>query len=310
MTFSRALAYFVSEALVSLGRSWKVSLLAVATAALSLFVGGLFLLVGENLARFVEQAREESRLVVYLRPEAPAGTLEEVAARAGGRPWVRSVERVDRDEAARRFAATFPEVAELVTGEPGSLPASVELEIDPRRARGAAFERWREELAALPAVEAVDDDREWVRRLDAAVAVVRALGLALGGVLLAAAVLTIASVVRLTAHLYRDEIDVMRLVGATEFYIRGPFFVEGLLQGAFGGLIAAGALWATHAAIGAAGGGLAAELAFSRFLPAWQLAALVGTGAAAGLAGAVLSLRRERVEKVAGEGERVGEGAA
>lgn len=299
MTFRRALAYFVSEALVSLGRSWKVSLLAVATAALSLFVGGLFLLVGGNLASFVDRAREESRLVVYLRPEAPAAALDAVSARVEGEPWVRSVVRVDRSEAAERFAATFPDLAELVAGDAGALPASIEVEVDRRRTSGPAFEAWREGLAALPEVEAVDDDREWVRRLDAAVAVVRGLGLALGGVLLAAAILTIASVVRLTAHLYRDEIAVMRLVGATEFYIRGPFYVEGLLQGALGGLVALGALAAAHAVLGSAGeagGSLLAAIAFDRFLAAGQAAALVGVGALAGLAGAVLSVRRGEID--------------
>ena len=77
----------------------------------------------------------------------------------------------------------------------------------------------------------VDDDRDWLRQLEGVVQVVRTVGMALVAVLLLAAIFTIASVIRLTAYLYRDEIGVMRLVGATELFIRGPFYVEGLVQG-------------------------------------------------------------------------------
>ena len=88
----------------------------------------------------------------------------------------------------------------------------------------------------------VDDDREWLSQLATAVAVVRAVGLALVASLLGAAIFTIASVIRLTAYLHNEETGMMRLVGATEFFIRGPFYVEGLLQGLIGGLVASAAL--------------------------------------------------------------------
>ena len=89
---------------------------------------------------------------------------------------------------------------------------------------------WLAELRRHPAVDMVDDDRDWLRQLELLVAVFRGVGLTLGALLLAAATLTIASVIRLTAYLYRDEIAVLRLIGATEFYIRGPFYAEGLVQ--------------------------------------------------------------------------------
>ena len=81
----------------------------------------------------------------------------------------------------------------------------------------------------------VDDDRDWVAQLEGVLQVIGAVGLGVVAVLMVAAIFTIASVIRLTAYLYRDEIGVMRLVGATELFIRGPFYVEGLLQGLLGG---------------------------------------------------------------------------
>jgi cell division transport system permease protein len=113
-------------------------------------------------------------------------------------------------------------------------------------------------------------------------------------VLLSAAVFTIASVIRLTAYLYHEEILIMRLVGATEFFIRGPFFLEGLLQGLLGGVVAVVALYGAHAlALAQAARSVWGGLLLGDFLGFGQQIFLVALGALAGLAGAVLSLRRE-----------------
>ena len=293
MSFGRALVYFIREAWLSLVRSWKVSLLAVVTIAVSLLVGGVFLVVGGNLARVVERARDESRVVAYLEPEAPPERARELAESLRSAPWVGEARVVSAEEARERFVEIFPSLAELVAGEAGSLPPSVEIEVRPGAAAEGLGGRL-EELRATPGVTMVDDDRDWLAQLSAVVAVVRGLGLALGGVLLGAAIFTIGSVIRLTAYLYEEEMTVMRLVGATEFFIRGPFYVEGLLQGLLGGLLAAAGLtaasWLARERLGES---LLGRLVAGEPPAAGQLLALAGIGALAGLVGAVLSLRRE-----------------
>jgi cell division transport system permease protein len=294
MTFAKALAYFLREAGSSLVRSWKVSLLAILTIAVSLLVGGVFLVAGANLARVVERARDESRVVAYLEPETPAGRARELAAALGRDPRVAGARVVTAEEARERFVEIFPTLADLVEEGDAALPPSVELVVRPGETAGADREGWLEELRATPGVTMVDDDRDWVAQLSAVVAVVRGLGLALGGVLLGAAVFTIGSVIRLTAYLYEEEMTVMRLVGATEFFIRGPFYVEGLLQGLLGGALAAGGLtaaaWTARERLGES---LLGRLVAAEPPAPDQLLLLVGLGAAAGLLGAVLSLRRE-----------------
>lgn len=294
MTLAKALAYFVREAGVSLARSWKVSLIAVATITVSLFVGGVFLVVAGNLARVVEQARDESRVVVYFQEGAPDAAIEGVARTAKAPTWVRSATRVSAEEARRRFIDIFPSLSDLVEGEGSRLPASLEIDADRDAAGAAAYSAWIESLRHASGVSMVDDDRDWVRQLAAMVAVVRGLGLALGGVLLGAAVFTIGSVIRLTAYLYQEEISIMRLVGATEFYIRGPFYLEGTLQGLLGGGLAAGTLagvfWLAARRLG---GSLLGGVLVAHPPGPVELLALVALGTAAGLFGAVFSLRRE-----------------
>ena len=304
MTFLQALAYFVREAATSLRRSWKVGLLAVLTMAVSLAVGGGFLLVGQNLARQVETWRDEAKVVVYLRPEATDDERTAAARAAREASWAAAVDEVDAAEAAARFRRAFPSLAELVAAPTpaaapdaaplATLPPSLELTPAPGADR-AQVDAWADRVRALPAVDAVDDDRDWLAQLDRIVALVRGTGLALGGVLLGAAVFTIAAIVRLTAYLYQEEIAVMRLVGATEFFIRGPFYAEGLLQGLLGGLLALAALALTwHLALPTPDDLLTRALT-AHFLTWREAAALAGVGALAGLTGSVMSLRREKL---------------
>lgn len=296
MSFLKALRYFCREAAVNLLRSWKVSLLAILTIAVSLFIGGAFLLVSDNLAASVERWRGEMRVVIYLKPETPEADLRRLAAEAARAPGVSSVEPITAAAARKRFQDVFPSLSDLVAGwreEP--LPASLEIGLDPRRAAGApGGEAWLAEWRKRPEVTLIDDDREWLGQLATAVAVVRAVGLALVAGLLGAAIFTIASVIRLTAYLHSEETGIMRLVGATEFFIRGPFYIEGLLQGLLGGLLAAGALWGGYQVLHARSrGSLFSSVLTLDFLSPQQVVFLILLGAAAGLFGAVVSLRRE-----------------
>ena len=295
MSLLRILLFFVREAYVNLRRSWRVSLLAVFTITTSLFVGGLFLLLSENLARLLEDWRRQAKVIVYLRSPLPAADRQALIGRLEGAEWVEEVRAVSAEGARQRFAEIFPSLTDLTlewSEEP--LPASLEIGLDPARATGDGFAAWLAGLRREPAVDLVDDDRDWLRQLELLVRVFRGVGLTLGALLLAAAPLTIASVIRLTAYLYRDEIAVLRLIGATEFYIRGPFYAEGLVQGAAGGLMALAGLYASYRLIRPqSDAALLGTVLVGDFLPMPQLLFLLALGSAAGLLGAILSLRRE-----------------
>jgi cell division transport system permease protein len=293
----RAFAYFFREAVVNLARSWKISLVAVSTIGVSLFIGGALLMLLGNLQRLVGDWRREAKVIVYLRPQVVPGADAALLGAVRRPPWVTGVQPVTAAEARQRFARYFPSVAELVQGwgeEP--LPASLEVAFDPGRVEQRAFDSWLASLRRSPTVAMVDDDRDWVEQLDGVLRVIGAVGLGIVAVLLLAATFTIASVIRLTAYLYRDEIGIMRLVGATELFIRGPFYVEGLLQGVLGGALAVGGLYGGYLLLvsHAPRNWLAGALTGTFLLPRDQLL-LVVLGAVAGLAGAVVSLRREDV---------------
>jgi len=291
----QALRAFFREALINLIRGWKVSLLAILTITVSLLVGGAFLLVSRNLLASVERWRGETRVVIYLQPGTPPDVLQRLAAEAAASPWAASADTVTADAARRRFQDAFPTLTDLVEGvgdEP--LPSSIEIALKDPGQRPPELRAWLESWRRRPEVSMVDDDREWLHQIETVAAVLRGVGLALAGGLLAAAIFTTASVIRLTAYLHSDEISVLRLVGATEFYIRGPFYAEGFLQGLAGGLAASGGLWAAFTLLRLRRpGSLIETLLAAQFLSPAQIAFLVLLGGAAGLTGAVMSLRRE-----------------
>ena len=280
---------------MNLIRGWKVSLLAILTIAVSLFLGGVFLLISGNLRLLIEGWEKESKLVVYLEEGVESETKDQLLQQLQASSWVSDVEEIDRENAERRFRSAFPSMADLLEGWGESpLPESLELQLqsDPPP-ETAEIESWIQELRKEPAVLMVDDDRDWLEQLETVVIVLEGMGTVLGGILLFTAIFTISSVIRLTAYLYRDEITVMRLVGATEFFIRGPFYMEGLFQGLAGSLLAAGALFGAFRFADQGQDSPLTSLLTSTFLPASQILLLVGLGCAAGLIGAVTSLHRE-----------------
>ena len=298
MTFLQAVVYFFREALVNLLRGWRASLVAVLTIAVSLLLGGALLLASRNILDTVQRWRGEMRILVYLQPGTPAAALEKLAAEAGRAPWVASARAVSPEEARQRFGEIFPGLSDLVQGwEDEPLPASIEIALRDPSSRSPEVRSWIESWRRRAEVEMVDDDLDWLGQLETLVAVGRGVGLALAGVLLGAAIFTIASVIRLTAYLHQEEISILRLVGATEFYIRGPFYAEGLLQGLIGGGLATGGLYLLYQLLDSRKAeSLAASVLAAGFLSPGQAALLVLLGGAAGLLGAVASLRREQLE--------------
>jgi cell division transport system permease protein len=233
------------------------------------------------------------RVVFYLRPDASDAALKALAAELAREPWAASAQPVTAAAARARFQNIFPTLADLVEGwrdEP--LPASVEVALGPGAAHNldARLASWRQR----PEVAMIDDDRDWLSQLDTVVALVRAAGIILSGVLLTAAVFTIGSIIRLTAYLHHEETSILRLVGATEFYIRGPFYTEGLLQGLLGGALSSVLLYGAFVFVHSRRPPtLLSSIFASSFLSPSQVGVLVLLGASAGLFGAVASLRRE-----------------
>lgn len=246
----RALKYAFDEAIASLWRGRQSGALSTATIAVALFVLGVFLLVTSNLERLGVEWSSAAELSVYLDDEATPEDRAAIERLIAPGPLVAGHEYVSKVEALERFTRTFADLAsaaETLEGNP--LPASYEVRLQPAAREQGSVDELAARLRQTPGVADVRYDREWLDRLLAAVNVIRVIGLALGAILTVAAALTVANVVRLALHTRRDEIEIMQLVGAPQVYIRGPFVMEGVLQGGIGATVALALLAALFLAV-------------------------------------------------------------
>ena len=297
MTLLRALGYFFQEALTSLWRSRLINALSVGTIAVSLFVLGAFLAVASSLNDVVTRWTQKVQVVFFLEDGIEDRVRESLENRLKEDPAVESLDLVSRREALERFRALFRDLRSLPEdlGE-NPFPASLEVSLEPGHQSPAEVERLVRSYEKAPGVREVQYDLLWIERLATGVRLVRGAGAFLGGILVLAGVFTISNVIRLTVYAREDELDIMRLVGATQAYVKGPFVAEGMIQGGLGGLLAVLLLWAAFRFLRQ--DLLAASDLLGRApltLPSELGLVLVLGGMTLGIAGSLVSLRRVRV---------------
>ncbi len=274
----------IREALASFRRAPLLSALSIVTIAGALFAVGLFGLVALNLRNALRQVKERVEIRAFVADGTPIEATMTAVADIAAFPEVAKVDYVTPEQAltrARRELGEFQDVFDA-----GVLPGSIELRLkdgfrDPgtvaaiaKRLRGFAF---------------VDDVRygeEWVEKLARLRTIASVVGLALGAAFAAVAIIVIGTTIRMTVLARAREIAIMRLVGATDAFIRRPFLIEGFLKGVLGGLLALGLTWVASRVIS----GNVIQTAF--FEP--RLAALgVMAGAFLGLFGSAVSVGRQ-----------------
>jgi cell division transport system permease protein len=295
----RALAYFFAEASASLWRGRRAAILSVLTIAGGLFVLGFFLALNTNLQRVVGRWTASAELSVYLKDDATQNQLKSVDELIAKSGMAMRHEYVSKDQAAARFKQDFPDLAAAANQlESSPFPASFEVRLKPDvQEAGNAVDNLAASLSALNGVADVRYDRRWLTRLTGVVRLLRALGLAIVVLLALASAVTVANVVRLATYARQDEIEIMELVGAPLAYVRGPFVVEGVLQGGVGAMVALVLLWAVFAAARARYGGLVSEtigLGAITFLPFQICLIIIIGGMLLGCAGGFIVARAIR----------------
>jgi cell division transport system permease protein len=292
----RAFRYAFDEALQSLWRGRQSGLLSTATIALALFVLGAFLIVTGNLEHLGAEWSTAAEMSVYLKDDI--AVPDRAAIEAVLAPWdvIAAREFVSKSEALVRFKQTFTDLSSTIDTVGGNpLPASYEVRLrtDSVGSTGtSSLDALSSRVRELPGVADVRYDRQWLTRLLSAVGILRGVGLALASVLTIAAALTVANVVRLALYARRDELEIMELVGAPKAYIRGPFVMEGVLQGGIGAAAALAVLAMAFFALRAryrAPMASAINLSSVRFLAPWLCVAVVAGGMLVGCIGGLVA---------------------
>ncbi len=278
------------EALLSFRRAPLLSLLSVVTIAFSLFTVGLFGLVAINLRQALRGLEERVEIVTFVFRGTPAETIAVASSDIAAFPEVQEVDYVSEEEAlarARRELVEFRDAYRDIQVNP--LPASLEVRLKEGYRDAVSVEAVAQRLRGFGFVEDVRYGREWVRKLDALRNITGVVGFVIGLAFAAVAIVIIGVTIRLTILQRAREISIMRLVGATNWFIRGPFLLEGALKGLLGGLLSLGLCFAGYWLFRNNATSTLSDLIF--FAPA-QMAVLVVFGTLIGFGGSLLSVGR------------------
>jgi cell division transport system permease protein len=294
-----ALRFSAEEAAVSLWRRRQSNVLSLLTISVAMFVLGGFLLVNVNVQDWIARWTSAAELSVYLADTISAEDRAAIERVLSSSRIVTGHEYVGHAEALRRFRALFPDLAEAA-GQLGErpLPASYEVRLQPDAATDTAVATLSDRLRNTRGVTDVRYDRHWIARLVSFAEAGRIAGIALAAVLVLAAALTVASVIRLALHARQHEVEIMHLVGAPLAFIRGPFVVEGVLQGGLGAVVALAVLYgsfvATRARVGVWLAGVAGPGSGLTFLPWTAVLGLLAGGMVVGCIGGLVATRSAR----------------
>ena len=278
--------YALREALAAMRRTPMLASLSVISISLSLFVVGLFALTAFNIRLAIDQIEERVEVVAYLRDGAESEQVELARREMGALPEVLEVRYVSKTEALATAVEELEEFREVFTNlEVNPLPASFEVRLQPGFRNPASVEDVAQRLLIYPFVEDVEFGREWVAKIVSLRRIAAGATALIGGAFALVAGIIIATAVRISVFARRDEIAIMRLVGATDGFIRRPFLIEGLAAGLVGGVLAVGLTYLAFRVIGA-------SLIPVTWPPAYWAALAVGGGALYGLLSSALAVRR------------------
>ena len=287
------LTFLIGEAFSNLRRGGRVAVSAVLLIALSLAALGAFWVLSLNLGRAVIQWRDRLRVVVYLREEPPAGAVEELLRKFEDLGGIQRLRYISKAEALQTLRRQLGGQASVVAELPSNpLPPSVEITPAPDASTPEGTRALIQRLSALAEVEEVQGGTEWVERLAQWQGLLQEIGLALGAVLALAAILTATTATTLVLHARREEMEIMRLVGASEMVIRLPLFLQGLAQGLVGAGGAVGGLYlAYRLALPTLEPLLSLTLGLSRatFFAPTEIALLLGGGGFLGALGGLMA---------------------
>lgn len=284
--------YFIAEVFRSLRRNNWMTFASIGTVTVSLFVLGVFLILVLNMNRLAGMLESQVQISVYLEDHLTDREKRQIEYDITSLQGIDTVKYVDRDEAKTRLQERLGDQKYLLDAlsDDNPLPDAFEVTVT----TPAVVESAASAISAMSGVEEAKYGQDVIEHLFDITRLMRIFGLVLMLLLGAATLFIIANTIRLTVFARRKEIAIMKYVGATDWFIRWPFLLEGIVLGCFGGIIAAVALRSFYAAMAAQ---IYSTLAFFPLLPQYPFMnyvtlAILGSGIVIGAIGSLISLKR------------------
>lgn len=271
------------EVWLAFRRAPLLALLSVTTIAFSLFSFALFGLVALNIRSALRSIEDRVEVRAFLVDNARESSVDALIKVMQKRPEVANVGYVSPDSALQRARAELEEFRDVMEGS--VLPGSIELRLKDGQRDPETIRKVSSVLSSSPLVEDVRYGREWVEKLYKIRTIAGIAGVALGVVFALVAVIIIGATIRVAILARAREIEIMRLVGATNAFVRLPYIIDGALKGCLGGAIAALLAWL-------ASGVISSSVVATEFFSAPQVILGIVSGTLIGFVGSWISVSR------------------
>lgn len=232
MYFFNILYFVFKEAFSYIGRNKTVSILSIAITSFSLFIVGFFLLITENMNNLINKISEEINIYVYLKDDITKIQKEYIEKLINNNDYVSSYVFIPKEKALKDFLISMPNLSSLINNlKENPLPSSYKIILKKEYNSENAIENFIKIFKDAEGIQDIQYDRQWFEKLISFVNILKFVGIILGSILIFTALFTIANVIRLVVYSRKDEIEILKLVGANNFCIKAPFIIEGVFQG-------------------------------------------------------------------------------
>jgi cell division transport system permease protein len=290
------LKFFLSVTGNNLWQFRTRNLFSVTIICLSFLTVGIFMSLSNNLRATARELSSNMSIAFYLEAGLSENAADAIRQEISRPAFVESVRLVEPSEALERFRASFPELADIVAGlKSNPFPSSFELRVSAKASASKEVVAFVEGMRKRPGVTDVMFNQDWVEKMQGFSRLAGAIGAFLGGILILTSFFIISNVVKLNVFARKNEIEILRLVGGTNMFIRIPFWLEGITLGLLGSLLSLALLFVVISLfpvyIGAQLGALQQLLRF-RYPDLTQAVFLLGGGAATGFIGSATSVSK------------------
>lgn len=286
---------FLKRALADIRDNRFLNAITVATIALAILLSSAFGLFFVNASRLMTLWQQGVRVMVYLQPQVTEEAVNDLRHRLEKLPAVGGAVFISREDGLARLREQLQHQRSLISNlKTNPLPHAFEVQLRPDIRDWEAVAQLAAAIQKLPGVEEVEYGQGWLEHFAAILRLFKLTGFGMCTLFFMATVFIVANTTRLVLYGRREEIEIMRLVGASEGFIRTPLYLEGMLQGLMGGAVGLAALLAGHHYLSAQiAPGLLPGRFEVRFFPPALTAAILGASMLAGWLGSYLSLRQQ-----------------
>jgi len=290
-----AISSSIKEVLEGLKANKEGFLITTLTIAISMAIFGIFLIVFFNLHEMVGKWREKFQIVVYLNDDIPKKELNNLKGFLKSRQEIEKILFISKEEALVKFKKRLNNLKTIMDNlESNPLPASFELKLKKKYRNFDTIKTIAEGLKKFKGVEDLEYGEIWLERLETILFFLKFIVIAIGGFICLGIIFIISNTIKLSLYSRKDEIEIMQLVGATDWFIKRPFLLQGMIQGLLGVILSLSILYGFYLAciINLQTSDFFVGYQSFLFIPPSILGCLIALGLLIGCLGSYISLRK------------------